>query len=46
MASIVIVDDRVTNRRILSRLAAELETRPDVETFGDPVLALDWLEHN
>ena len=46
MPSIVIVDDRVTNRRILSRLASELETKPHVETFGDPVLALDWLARN
>ncbi|MDP6476066.1 MAG: response regulator, partial [Alphaproteobacteria bacterium] len=46
MPSIVIVDDRVTNRRILSRLASELDSQPDVETFGDPVLALGWLERN
>jgi len=46
MPSIVIVDDRVTNRRILSRLASELDSKPDVETFGDPVLALGWLERN
>ncbi len=46
MPSIVIVDDRVTNRRILSRLASELDSKPDVETFADPVLALEWLEHN
>ena len=46
MPSIVIVDDRVTNRRILSRLANELDSKPDVETFGDPVLAPGWLEQN
>ena len=46
MPSIVIVDDRVTNRRILSRLASELDSKPHVETFGDPVLALGWLEQN
>lgn len=46
MPSIVIVDDRVTNRRILSRLASEFDSKPDVETFGDPVLALEWLERN
>lgn len=46
MPSIVIVDDRVTNRRILSRLASELDSKPDVETFGGPVLALGWLEQN
>jgi PAS domain S-box-containing protein len=44
--SIVIVDDRITNRRILSRLASELDSKPEVETFGDPMLALGWLERN
>jgi len=46
MPSIVIVDDRVTNRRILSRLASKLDSKPAVETFADPVLALGWLERN
>ena len=43
MPSIVIVDDRATNQRILLRQAIELDSKPEVETFGDPMLALGWL---
>ena len=44
MPQILILDDRVTNQRILSRLAASVEPDISVETFGDPLLALAWLE--
>ncbi|HWX48690.1 MAG TPA: EAL domain-containing protein [Roseomonas sp.] len=43
MATILILDDRTTNRNIFSRLAQSLEPDIQVEAFGDPALALDWL---
>jgi PAS domain S-box-containing protein len=46
MTRIVIVDDRVTNRRIMAELAATLETNVEVKAFPDPVEALAWVEHN
>jgi len=46
MSIIVIVDDRVTNRRILSELATTVEDGAQVESFEDPVAALAWLENN
>ena len=44
MSLIVIVDDRVTNRNIFSKLAATIEREVEVKAFGDPKDALDWLE--
>src|SRR5947209_19318613 len=46
MSIIVIVDDRVTNRNIFAKLAASIEAGVEVQTFGDPIEALDWLENN
>ena len=46
MSTIVIIDDRVTNRRILSELAATIEDNAHVESFEDPVTALEWVEDN
>ncbi|WBV41930.1 EAL domain-containing protein [Pseudoroseomonas cervicalis] len=43
MATILILDDRSTNRDIFSRLALSLERDVQVEAFGDPQAALDWL---
>ena len=43
MPVIVILDDRVTNRDILAKLAASLGDNVLVQAFGDPVAALDWL---
>ncbi|MCU0944049.1 MAG: EAL domain-containing protein [Rubritepida sp.] len=43
MPQILILDDRVTNRRILAKLAASVEPGIEVATFGDPLAALDWL---
>ena len=40
MSIIVIVDDRVTNRRIWAQLAVSVEPEAQVETFPDPVSAL------
>ena len=46
MVQVVILDDRETNRKIFSRLAASIESGVSVRSFGDPVKALAWLEHN
>jgi CheY-like chemotaxis protein len=46
MSQIVILDDRVTNRKIFSRLAASIAPEVTVHAFGDPVSALDWLKNN
>jgi len=46
MSLIVILDDRVTNRKIFSRLAASIAEDITVNAFGDPGTALEWLEQN
>ncbi len=46
MTVIVVIDDRVTNRRILSRLAASLEDDILVKSFENPRMALDWTRSN
>ena len=43
MPQILILDDRGTNQRVLSRLAASIEPDITVVSFGDPHLALEWL---
>jgi len=43
---VVIVDDRVTNRRIMSELAHVLEENVEVKAFEDPLQALAWVEDN
>ena len=46
MPVIVIVDDRPTNRDILSKLAASLDEHTVVQAFENPHLALEWLSDN
>lgn len=46
MSLIVIVDDRVTNRNIFSKLAASIDANVTVRAFGDPAEALAWLAGN
>jgi len=46
MSIAVVIDDRVTNRNILSRLARLLEDDIVVKSFGDPAEALRWCEGN
>lgn len=46
MSLIVIIDDRVTNRNVFSKLAASIEADVSVRAFGDPREALEWLETN
>ena len=40
MSLIVIIDDRVTNRNVFSKLAASIEADVSVRAFGDPREAL------
>jgi diguanylate cyclase (GGDEF)-like protein/PAS domain S-box-containing protein len=44
MSLIVILDDRATNRKIFSRLAASIEEGATVRAFADPEDALEWLK--
>jgi len=44
MSLILILDDRGTNRKILAQLALSVEAAAEVVTFGNPLLALDWLD--
>ncbi|MEQ8370845.1 MAG: response regulator, partial [Alphaproteobacteria bacterium] len=46
MPLVVIVDDRITNRRILSKLATTLEAGTTVRDFAEPPAALAWLRQN
>jgi two-component system cell cycle sensor histidine kinase PleC len=42
MPQIVVIDDRVTNRQILQKLAESLGDDIRVHSFGDPLRALEW----
>jgi PAS domain S-box-containing protein len=44
--TVAIVDDRITNLKILERLAASLDDRVDVRTFDHPKRALDYARDN
>lgn len=46
MPLIAIIDDQITNRRIYSRLAASVVPDSDVESFADPIKALEWSKEN
>ena len=46
MTLIVVVDDRVTNRNIFSRLAASIKAGAAVQAFSDPFEVLSWVEVN
>ena len=46
MALVAIVDDRVTNRNIFSKLAASIASDISVRAFADPRDALVWLGEN
>jgi len=43
MPNVVVIDDRVTNRNILTRLAASVEEGIHVRAFASPQAALEWL---
>ena len=42
MATILIIDDQLTSRRILQQLVSTLERNLNVEAFANPVEALGW----
>lgn len=42
MSHIVIIDDRVTNRNILVKLAQSLDKNVDVRAFAEPRAAIEW----
>jgi PAS domain S-box-containing protein len=44
MAKVVVIDDRVTNRNILTRLALSVEEGLQVQTFASPIEALTRLQ--
>jgi diguanylate cyclase (GGDEF)-like protein/PAS domain S-box-containing protein len=44
MPNVLILDDRVTNRRILARLAESVGADISVTSFADPREALSWVE--
>ena len=46
MALIVVVDDRVTNRTIFSKLAASIKAGAVVEAFSHPAAVLAWIGTN
>ncbi|WP_073054408.1 GGDEF/EAL domain-containing response regulator [Kaistia soli] len=46
MHKIVIVDDSSTNQRIYSKLARQIGSELEIQTFGNPRKALDWLAEN
>ncbi len=46
MPNIVIIDDRVTNRNILVRLASSLDKDVTVRAFPDPRAAIEWSAEN
>ena len=46
MSLIVILDDRATNRKIFSKLAASIKSDVSVRSFEDPIQLLSWLETN
>jgi len=46
MTVIVVIDDQITNRRILCRLASSLADDALVKSFGSPLKALEWVKVN
>jgi CheY-like chemotaxis protein len=44
MPIVVVVDDRVTNRNVLTRLAASVEEGLQVKAFASPQAALEWTQ--
>jgi len=46
VVQIVVVDDRVTNRAIFSRLAGSIRDGAAVQAFSDPAAVLDWMLTN
>ncbi len=46
MATIVVIDDQLTSRQILVHLVSSIEGEPDIQSFANPLEALDWSIRN
>ncbi|MEH6754787.1 MAG: PAS domain-containing protein [Alphaproteobacteria bacterium] len=46
MSTVLVIDDRVTNRHVLSRLASQADESAVVHTFADPRDAIAWSTEN
>ncbi len=46
MSTVLVIDDRVTNRHVLSRLASQADEDAVVHTFADPRDAIAWSTEN
>ena len=46
MSTVLVIDDRVTNRHVLSRLASQADEEAVVHTFADPRDAIAWSTEN
>ena len=46
MSTVLVIDDRVTNRHVLSRLASQADEEAVVHTFADPREAIAWSTEN
>lgn len=46
MSIIVVIDDRVTNRRVLEKLATSIGDNVTVKAFAEPQAALEWSKSN
>lgn len=46
MSTVLVIDDRVTNRHVLSRLASQADEDAVVHTFADPRDAISWATEN
>lgn len=46
MSTVLVIDDRVTNRHVLSRLASQADEEAIVHTFADPRDAIAWSTEN
>ncbi len=44
--TVLVIDDRVTNRHVLSRLASQADEEAVVHTFADPRDAIAWAMEN
>lgn len=46
MPTVLIVDDQSISRMILEELVRSIDPKLQVESFAEPVAALDWAKHN
>ncbi len=46
MSTVVILDDQSVSRMILEELIQSIDTNIHIESFADPIEALDWAKHN